>query len=164
MTNFTSRATGPLCALVLLCAAILPAAAANFDSMVLLSRLDDYSAYNDVWGFVGNDGREYMIQGLTTGTAWWDIEDPVHPVFVRMIGGPSSTWRDMFVIGDHCYISPEGGGGIQIVDISDPTNPTLVNTYTDTVGSLHNIFGDPARNLIFGIGGYSNGANGGIQI
>lgn len=124
----------------------------DFDNMVLLGRHDLYDGYNDVWGFVGTDGREYIIQGTTTGTAWWDVEDPYNAFQVAFIPGPGSIWRDMFVIGNHCYVSTEGGGGIQIVDISDPTNPTLVNTYTATVSSAHNVFGDPARNLVFVVG------------
>jgi choice-of-anchor B domain-containing protein len=136
----------------------------DFDNVVLLANEDRYSGYNDVWGFVGTDGREYVIQGTTTGTAWWDIDDPTNPVHVKFIPGPGSIWRDMFVIGDYAYIGTEGGGGIQIVDISDPTDPTLVNTYTATVGACHNVFGDPSRNLLFVVGGYTTNVNGGVQI
>ena len=133
------------------------------NDMVLLAREDHYAGYNDVWGFVGTDGHEYVIQGTTTGTAWWDIDDPTTPLFVKFIPGPGSTWRDMFVIGNHAYVGTEGGGGIQIIDISDPTDPTLVNTYTATVDRSHNVFGDPARNLVFVVGGNLL-ANGGINV
>jgi choice-of-anchor B domain-containing protein len=136
----------------------------DFENAVLLAHRDEFEGYNDVWGFVGNDGREYVIQGLTTGTAWWDVDDPTSPVLVKMIPGPTSGWRDMFVIGDHCYVGTEGGGGIQIVDISDPGNPVLVDVYDATISNSHNVFGDPSRGLLFACGGNSNGANGGIQI
>ncbi|GJM44822.1 MAG: hypothetical protein DHS20C21_16640 [Gemmatimonadota bacterium] len=147
----------------LLTCVALPTNAQIFDSdnVVLLSRQDHYTGYNDVWGFVGTDGREYVIQGTTTGTAWWDVDDPTHPVQVQFIAGPNSTWRDMFVIGNYAYVGTEGGGGIQIVDISDPTNPTLVGAYTATVNSCHNIFGDVARELIYVAGGASTG---GLQV
>jgi len=147
-----------------LLAAASPSAAQLFDfqNMVLLGRHDLYGGYNDVWGFVGNDGREYIIQGTTTGTAWWDVEDPRNAVLVDFIPGPGSLWRDMFVIGDHAYVGTEGGGGIQIIDISDPTNPQLVNTYDATVGSSHNVFGDPDRSLVYVVG--SNTGVGGLQI
>jgi len=36
------------------------------NDMVLLAREDHYAGYNDVWGFVGTDGHEYVIQGTTT--------------------------------------------------------------------------------------------------
>ena len=145
----------------------VPAAAQIYDSenVVLLSRRDHYAGYNDTWGFVGNDGREYVWQGTTSGSAFWDVDDPVHPQLVTFIPGGSSTWRDAFVSGDYIYIGTENSsGGIQIVDISDPTNPTLVSTYTATVGNSHNVFGDPSRNLLFVIGGYTGTTNGGVQI
>jgi choice-of-anchor B domain-containing protein len=82
---------------------------------------------------------------------------------VKFIDGPGSIWRDMFVIGNYAYVGTEGGGGIQIVDISDPTDPTLVNTYTTTVDASHNVFGDPSRNLLFVVGG-SELPNGGVNI
>ena len=144
-----------------------PAGAQIFDSdnVVLLAHRDLYSGYNDTWGFVGTDGHEYVWQGTTTGSVFWDIQDPVHPVLVKFIPGGSSIWRDAFVIGDYIYIGTENGsGGIQIVDISDPTDPTLVSTYTATVGNSHNVFGDPARELLFVVGGYTGTNNGGVQI
>ncbi len=149
---------------VLLLAAPVAAQLYDFDNMVLLSRLDDYGSYSDVWGFVGTDGHEYVIQHTNTGSAWWDIDDPIHPVFVKFIPGPSSSWRDAFVIGNHAYLGTEGGGGIQIVDISDPTDPTLVNTYNATVGNSHTVFGDASRNLLFVMGGFASSAAGGLQI
>jgi len=136
----------------------------DFDNVVLLAHRDEFEGYNDVWGFVGNDGREYVIQGLTTGTAWWDVDDPLNPVLVKVIPGPASGWRDMFVIGDWCYVGTEGGGGIQIIDISNPANPTLANVYDTTIRRSHNVYGDPSRNLVFACGGYFDGANGGIQV
>lgn len=138
----------------------------DFDNVVMTARRDLFAGYNDVWGFVGTDGREYIIQGLTTGTAWWDVQDPVNPVLVKTIPAPSSTWRDMFVIGDYAYVGCENNGcGIQIIDISDPTDPVEVAVYTTTVGNSHNVFGDPARKLIF-VYGSNDGPtpNGGVQI
>jgi choice-of-anchor B domain-containing protein len=71
----------------------------------------------------------------------------------------------MFVIGNHAYVGTEAsGGGIQIVDISVPSSPTLVTTYTATVGNSHTIFGDASRNLLFVMGGFQNTVNGGVQI
>lgn len=154
------------CVLLAVLAFAVPAAAQVYDSdnMVLLAHRDDYSEYNDVWGFVGTNGREYIIQHTNTGTAWWDIDVPTNPVLVKFIPGPASGWRDAFVIGNYAYIGTEGGGGIQVIDISDPTDPTLATTYNATVGNSHTIFGDASRNLLFVMGGSAAGANGGLQI
>ncbi|MCA9752715.1 MAG: choice-of-anchor B family protein, partial [Gemmatimonadetes bacterium] len=169
MRSHFPRGSRSFCFGVALAASLLAPGAASaqvfdFDNMVLLARRDLYTGYNDVWGFVGNDGHEYVIQGTTTGTAWWDIDDPMNPVQVKFIPGAGSVWRDMFTIGDYCYVGTEGGGGIQIIDISDPTDPTLVNTYTATVNRCHNVFGDPDRHLVFVIGGFTTMTNGGVQI
>ncbi|MBZ0266614.1 choice-of-anchor B family protein [bacterium] len=168
-----------------LCASLLPTSAPfllappaarsqvfDFQNVVMLSREDVYGAaltgekrYMDLWGFVGTDGREYIIQTHTGGTLWWDVEDPVHPVLLKEIGGPVSPWRDVFIIGNHAYASSENAtGGIQIFDIADPTDPVAVGAYTTTVGSAHNIFGDVSRQLLYVVGGFENGANGGLQI
>ena len=90
------------CIVVVACVAALPVSAQIYDSdnVVLLARRDMWAGYNDTWGFVGNDGREYVWQGTTSGSAFWDVEDPVHPVLVGYIPGGSSVWRDAFVIGD----------------------------------------------------------------
>ena len=137
----------------------------DFDHVVLLANENVAGGYNDVWGFVGSDGREYVIQGHSTGTLWWDVDDPVHPVLVASLSEPASPWRDMFVIGDHAFVSAENFEmGIRVYDISDPTDPTHVASYLTTVNQAHNVFGDPARDLVFAVGGSSGGANGGLQI
>ncbi|HMB70205.1 MAG TPA: choice-of-anchor B family protein, partial [bacterium] len=153
-------------AVLLTLAGAAPPEAADFNDVVLLSNENAFfGGYNDVWGFVGNDGREYVIQGTSTGTAWWDVEDPIHPQLVTFLPEPASPWRDMFVIGDRAYIVAENfDQGVRIVDISDPTNPTYVTSYLTTVNQAHNIFGDPSRNLLFVVGGSSAMANGGVQI
>lgn len=158
------RLAAPVCVL----GASAPAAFAqvfDFDNVVMLANRDLYSGYNDVWAFVGTDGHEYVIQGLTTGTAWWDIDDPVNPVLVKYIPGPFSTWRDMAVQGNHAYVGTEGGGGIQVVDISDPTDPVIVNTYTATVDNVHNLKTHPTRPLLCVVGGFGGTmVNGGMNI
>lgn len=143
-----------------------PASAQIYDSdnVVLLAHVDDHAGYSDIWGFVGNNGREYVILHTLTSSAWYDVQDPIHPVLVADIPGPASSWRDAFDIGNFVYIGTEGGGGIQIVDISNPANPTLVNTYSATVGNSHTVFGDRARKLVYVMGGFADGASGGLQI
>jgi choice-of-anchor B domain-containing protein len=71
----------------------------------------------------------------------------------------------MFVIGDYAFIVAENNDmGVRVVDISDPTNPTYVTSYLTTVNQAHNIFGDVSRDLLYVVGGSSNGANGGVQV
>ncbi len=143
-----------------------PSSAQIFDSdnVVLLAHVDEFPGYSDIWGFVGNDGHEYVILHTINGSAWYDVNDPQHPVLVKEIPGAVSSWRDAFDIGDYVYIGTEGGGGIQIVDISDPSDPTLVNTYDATVSNSHTVFGDRARQLLYVMGGFADNAQGGLQV
>ena len=38
--------------------------------------------------------------------------------------------RRVAVAGDYAYVADESGGGLQVIDISDPTTPTLVGSLT----------------------------------
>ncbi len=157
-------ALGLLVLASLVAASPSPAQIYESDNTVLLSHRNEFSGYSDIWGFVGNNGREYVILQTTTSSAWYDVQDPVHPVLIKDIPGAASSWRDAFDIDNHVYLGTEGNGGIQIVDISDPTDPTLVGTYTATVGNSHTVFGDRARKLLYVMGGFADNANGGLQI
>ncbi|HET9887064.1 MAG TPA: choice-of-anchor B family protein, partial [bacterium] len=158
---------GLLCCLVLAGLALASPASAQIypsDNVVLLSHRDEFSGYSDIWGFVGNNGREYVILQTITGSAWYDVQDPIHPVLIKEIPGAVSSWRDAFDIGNYVYLGSEGGGGIQIVDVSNPANPTLVGAYTATVNNSHTVFGDRARKLVYVMGGFADGAAGGLQV
>src|SRR5262245_1240281 len=80
------------------------------DNMVLLAHRDEFPGYSDIWGFVGNNGREYVIIHTITGSAWYDVQDPIHPVLIKEIPGAVSSWRDAFDIGNYVYLGSEGGG------------------------------------------------------
>jgi hypothetical protein len=46
---------------VLVLARATSVSAADFDDVVLLANEDHFAGNNDVWGFVGTNGREYVI-------------------------------------------------------------------------------------------------------
>ncbi len=83
---------------------------------------------NDIWGWTDSTtGNEYAIMGLTTGTAFVDVTDPVNPVFLGNLplpGGVSgSSWRDIKVFADHAYIGSEAlGSGLQVMDLAQLRN------------------------------------------
>jgi len=135
---------------LLLLAAPLPA---QQDGVTELSRIDEYSYHNDVWGYTAPDGREYAIVGTSSGTAFYNVSTPTAPYRTGFINGPSSIWRDMKTLGDYCYIVTEGGGGVQIVDLSDPENPNLITTWGANIWShAHNIFIDTGASMAYIIG------------
>ncbi len=115
---------------------------------------------NDCWGYTSPSGGEYAIMGLSDGSGFVDITDPTSPVLLELIPGPGSIWRDMKTYGEYVYIVSEGGGGIQVVDVSDIDNGnvTLVNEVTDGGStSTHNVAINTETGFLYRTGGSGNG-------
>ncbi len=111
--------------------------------------------YSDIWGYESG-GTFLAIIGADDGTSFVDVTDPANASEVAFIGGPNSTWRDMKTYGHYAYIVTEGGGGLQIVDLADPLAPVLVNTWSTTFSSAHNLYIDTAEGVAY-IFGSNNG-------
>ena len=77
---------------------------------------------NDIWGWTDPlDGKEYVLLGRTTGTAFIDISDPVNPIYLGNLNTEttSSLWRDIKVYDNHAFIVSEAGGhGMQVFDLT----------------------------------------------
>lgn len=115
---------------------------------------------NSCSGYVSPSGREYAILGLYASTAFVEITDPGEPVIVGQIAGPNSLWRDMKVHGAYCYSVSEGGGGIQVTDLSqiDAGVVTLVGSVTSGgVLPTHTIAVDNDSGFLYRCGGANNG-------
>ncbi len=127
-------------------------------SWLSLADLGGAQSGNDCWGYVSPAGREYALMGLSNGLSVVEISDPSEPVIVQHIDGPGSLWRDVKVYGHHAYVVSEGGGGIQVVDLSDVDNGvvTLVNqVLTGGVESTHNVAIDEVSGHLYRCGGGS---------
>lgn len=99
----------------------------------------------NLWGFVHDCDtvdREYAVIGLNNGTAVVDVTDPANPVQVGTVSGVTSSWREVKVLQvdapgrdcDHAYayLSTEGPGGLQILDLSNlPGSVTLATALND---------------------------------
>lgn len=118
-----------------------------------------YSAA-DCWGYISPSGRLYALIGLRFGTAFVEITDPGSPVIVAVIEGPDSLWHDVDVYQHYAYAVSEGGGGIQVIDMSqiDSGVVTLVKSVT-TGGSTrtHTVFVNPHSGYLYRAGGDGNG-------
>ena len=117
-----------------------------------LSQTDEYTQYNDIWGFVGKDGIEYAILGTTTGTAIYSLKDPKNPKRDTFIPGNTSIWRDMKSFKNHVYVTADQGNqGVLIINMAEAPSkitfkysrlpaPTTVNP--GNVGNCHNLWID----------------------
>ena len=109
------------------------------------------SSASDIWGYVDlNNNREYAVIAVVNGTAVIDVTDAENPVEVGTVSGVNSTWRDVKVYqyldqasGNYkayAYVTTEGQGGLQVIDLSDaPNSVSLVNTI-DVFQTAHNVY------------------------
>lgn len=88
----------------------------------LLAAANDHNigsrSYSDVWGFVGDDGREYGVIGVREATVIYDLSDPQEPIEVAYIPGTNSIWRDIKSHDGFVYVvADRGQDGLLIVDM-----------------------------------------------
>ena len=114
--------------------AALPAQNINIDFLATLT----YPGQNlsNVWGYASGS-NEYALVGAKNGLSIVDVSNPGSPVEITQIPGPSSNWREIKTYQDYAYVVSEGGGGVQVVDLSDLPGNTP---------AYHSYFGDGAIN------------------
>lgn len=110
------------------------------------------------WGFVKN-GREYAVMGQGGNVHFVDITKPSRPFIVASIPGAVSAWHEAKRFGDYIYVSSEATAGMQIIDISNPSSPTLVRTWNTTFTSSHSLFVDTTAARL-----YANGTSNAMRI
>ncbi|MFT7669098.1 MAG: choice-of-anchor B domain-containing protein [Planctomycetota bacterium] len=111
---------------------------------------------NDCWGYVSGSGREYAIIGLSNGTSFVEISVPSDPVLIEHISGPTSLWRDVKVYQNYAYIVSEGGGGIQVINLSSIDNGVVTHVNSVTIGGTsrtHNVAIDEDSGYLYRCGG-----------
>lgn len=101
----------------------------NVDLLAFLpiSDLGPYNySVNDLWGWTDPEtGKEYALVGRGAGTAFVDISDPVHPVFVGWLPTHNTQWaQDLKVYANHVFITGSALG-MQVFDL------TLLRAVTD---------------------------------
>ncbi|MCC6784572.1 MAG: choice-of-anchor B family protein [Planctomycetes bacterium] len=117
---------------------------------VLLGRHHQYANYNDIWGYVAPNGKEYALLGATTGLVVIDCSNPATPVQRGYFPWATSTWRDIRTYGHYAYVSSEGGGGFMIVDLSNPDAPVNLGIFgTSYFGNAHNICVDVGAGKLY---------------
>ncbi len=131
-------------ALFLTCCLLLSCQASAQDRLhvELLGQFDrGDTRYSGSWSYIDfSTQKEYALLGTRTGTAIYSIDNqPI--VELGFIPGPASNWREITVIGHFAYVSTEGKGegeGMQVIDLSPlPNPPVLVTTYTETFTTGH---------------------------
>ncbi len=118
---------------------------------------------NDSWGWTDPDsGKEYAIVGLSNGTAFIDISDPINPIFLGRVPTEtfSSIWRDIKVHGNYAFIVADAADnhGMQVFDLTrlrSVSNPPVIfdtDAHYGGVGSCHNIVINPSQPYAYLVG------------
>jgi choice-of-anchor B domain-containing protein len=129
------------------------------------------SSGNDSWGWTDPlDGKEYALMGLSNGTAFIDISDPISPIYLGKLPThtTSSTWRDVKVYENYAFVVSEAGGhGMQVFDltrlrnVASPPEQFTEDAHYDGFGSAHNIVINEDSGYAYGVG--TNSFNGGAH-
>lgn len=116
---------------------------------------------NDIWGWTDPEtGKEYAIVGLSGGTSFVDVTDPINPVVLAFLltrTGPS-IWRDMKVVYDTAYIVSEAKDhGLQVFDLlrlREMEHFSYVESDTDysLFGNAHNIVSNEETGYVYVVG------------
>src|SRR5262245_29532794 len=118
---------------------------------------DDYSA---CWGYIHNDGREYVISTTEKGASIVRLTDPAHPVEVKFINLRDSFWHEAKQYKEWVYVTTEvfngfpSERGFEIISMQDPDHPRLIDSGPSGISHVHTITVDPDRGLL-----YLNGAD-----
>lgn len=122
----------------------------------------------NVWGYT-SEGREYALIGASKGLVIADVTNPDSPQQIVQIPGPTSLWKEIKTYRQYAYIVSEGGGGVQIVDLTNlPSSNLPYHNYTGDgpiqgqLGRIHALHIDISAGYLYAYGG--NLLNGGAKI
>ena len=127
------------------------------------------------------DGREYALLGGSKGVIIVDVTNPDVPKQIIQIPGIDNLWKEIKTYKNIAYVTTEGGGGLQIIDLSGLPDTNLIaykvyNYVGDTVrnkvdttiigkmGSFHALHVDTTKGFVYLFGGNSSVSNGGALV
>ena len=127
---------------------------------------------SDIWGWTDpQTGKEYALVGRSTGTAFVDISDPTHPVYLGDLPTETveSSWREIKTYGNYAFIVSEAAfHGMQVFDLTQlraVTNPPMTFTETAHYGGFsncHNLVMNADTGYAYGVG--TNTCSGGLHM
>ncbi len=137
-----------------------------------VAELGSNTSVADLWGWTDPlTGKEYVVVGTRTGTAFMDISNPITPVrigFLPTHTGAGSTWRDVEVAGNWCYVGSEiSGHGLQVFDLTrlrnvvSPPAAFTEDAWYGGFGNSHTIHADKQHPYVYAVG--TNTASGGLH-
>ena len=123
--------------------------------------------FNDIWGYLDSQGKEYAIMGSRSHYYFVDISNPTNPQMVDgFAGGNTTIWRDMKTYGQWAYgVCDSCNEGLSIFRLGDSPASNGVEFLRQDKSyftAAHNIFVDEPNGRLYIIG--SNTQAGGVII
>jgi choice-of-anchor B domain-containing protein len=104
-------------------------------------------------------GREYALVGGSKGMVIVDVTNPDAIVNLVQIPGPNNLWKEIKTYKNYAYITSEGGGGVQIVDLTNlpATNLTYHNykgngAIANQLETIHALHIDVTKGFLYAYG------------
>ncbi len=72
----------------------------------------------DIWGYADSAGNEYALVGVYDNISIVNVTDPQNPVEKVSVPAPGSVWHEVRTSGKYAFAVSEGGGGLQIINLS----------------------------------------------
>jgi choice-of-anchor B domain-containing protein len=133
--------------------------AQNFNTVLRAKMTFSGQTLANVWGYAAA-GREYALVGGSKGLIIVDITNPDAPQQIVQIPGPNNLWKEVKTYGHYAYVTSEGGGGVQIVDLANLPSANLpYHNFTgagmlpNPLTSLHALHIDVAKGFLYAYGG-----------
>jgi len=145
-------------------ASVGPFECSNVDLLAYVP-LSEFNAdeANDIWGWTDpQTGKEYALVGLTNGTEFVDVSNPMQPVLLGKL--PTQTvatvWRDIKVYQNHAFIVSEARNhGMQVFDLThlrglsgDASRTFEADAHYDGVTNVHNIVINEDSGFAYAVG------------
>ena len=102
------------------------------------------------------DGREYALVGASQGLSVVDVTDPENIYEIVKVPGPNNRWKEIKTYSHYAYVTSEGGGGVQIIDLSGLPGANLnYHSYTDSgrLNNIHALHIDVTKGFLYTYGG-----------
>ena len=89
--------------------------------------------YSGSWGYTDLSGNEYALLGANTGLSVISIDDSLNIQQLDFIPGPASNWREITVVNDYAYVTTEGFGSGQGMQVINKIKRDCVHSLYDTI-------------------------------
>lgn len=149
-------------------ALVFPSSGVTLRSWIPVTDFDaTATSANDCWGYTSPSGREYALIGLSLGTGIVEVTDPANAQIVDVLPGPISDWRDLKTYQGHAYAVSEGGGGIQVFDLTQIDSGIVSQVASVTTGgrqATHDVAVNETSGRLYRAGGGGSNPVQGLRI